>query len=197
VPEFSVATILLPVIIFAIVGLPNVEHSVNGGPYVLASFASYAVTAVMLYSFGSLLAVERGQRVDLLMRAAPVPPVAIVLARLVTALAFCLLSLVCLLLFAGLVGGIHLQPVVWLTLTARLLLGSLPFVALGFGIAHLAGPGAVSAVLNVVYIPLAVASGMFLPLDQLPATGSTVFADLPLRAPGVELGRRGQPERGR
>jgi len=178
-PDFSLATILLPVIVFALIGLPSLGHSSIGGPALLASYTSYAVTAVMLYSFGSLLAIERGLRVDVLMRLTPVSPLVIVLARLLNALVFGLLAIVSLLGVGALIGGIHLEATVWLGLATRLLLGCAPFVALGFGLAHLAGPGAVTAVLNLVYIPLAVASGMLVPLDQLPAVVQQAAPYLP------------------
>jgi ABC-2 type transport system permease protein len=182
IPDFSISTLLMPLIVFSIVGLPNIDRplaGVSGGPYVLASFASYAVTAVMLYSFASVIAAERGLRTDVLVRIAPVPYAIVTVAKLVTGVLFCLLSMVSLFTFAWFVGGIHLQAAVLLTLVWRLLLGSLPFVALGFAIGYLAGPASVAAVLNVVYLPMAIASGMFLPLEQLPSLFQTVAPVLP------------------
>jgi ABC-2 type transport system permease protein len=61
------------------------------------------------------------------------------------------------------------QPLgVWVEMTLRLLVGSIPFIGLGFAIGYLAGPHSAPAVANLVYLPLAFASGLFVPPSQLP-----------------------------
>ena len=66
------------------------------------------------------------------------------------------------------VGAIRVDPHTALTIAARLLLGAPTLIFLDFAIAYLSGPSAASAILNLVYVPLAFASGLFLPLDQRP-----------------------------
>jgi ABC-2 type transport system permease protein len=66
------------------------------------------------------------------------------------------------------VGGVRQGPTVWLDMIAWLLLGSVPFIALGFAIGYLCGPNVAPAVANLVYLPLSFASGLFMPLPQLP-----------------------------
>jgi ABC-2 type transport system permease protein len=90
------------------------------------------------------------------------------LAKVVTALAFALLSLVLLIGFGIVVGGIRETPLVWAIVIARLLAGSLPFIALGFAIGYWSGPHAAPAIANLIYLPLSFASGLFVPLSQLP-----------------------------
>src|ERR1700738_2748923 len=75
-PAFSVTSVVLPSMFFAFFGLPHVndrEAGIKAGPYLLASFAAYGVISVMLYSFGIGVAVERGQKMNVLMRATPLP----------------------------------------------------------------------------------------------------------------------------
>jgi len=84
------------------------------------------------------------------------------------ALAYALLSLVVLIAYAIVVGGIRQDLTVWLDMIARLLAGSVPFIALGFSIGYLCGPNVAPAVANLVYLPLSFASGLFMPLSQLP-----------------------------
>ena len=102
-------------------------------------------------------------KVDLLMRATPLPPAVAVLAKVLVALAFALVSIVVLIVFGVVVGGIRQDPAVWLQVIARLLAGSMPFVALGFAIGYTAGPHAAPALANLIYLPLSFASGLFLP----------------------------------
>ena len=62
---------------------------------------------------------------------------------------------------------------------ARLLAGSLPFIALGFAIGYLSGPHAAPAVANLIYLPLAFASGFFVPVGQLPGFAQAIAPFLP------------------
>lgn len=183
VPAFSVTNLALPVVFFTFFGLP-VAHvvrrdGVSVGAYLLASFGAYAVGNVMVYGFGIGVANERGMKVDRLMRASPLPPLVFMLAKVLTALVFALLALVLLIGFGIVAGGIHETPAVWATIITRLLAGSLPFIALGFAIGYWSGPHAAPAVANLIYLPLSFASGLFVPLDQLPGFVRTLAPLLP------------------
>lgn len=170
-PGFSVVSLLLPTIFFAFFGLPNLHYTqgnVTAGQYILASFAAYGTISVMLFSFGAGVAIERGQRMNVLMRAMPLRPIVYLLARVVTALAFALLMLLLLFVFAALAGGVRMDAGVWLDLTARLLLGALPFIALGFAVGYLASPNAAVPIINITFLVLSFASGLFIPKNQLP-----------------------------
>jgi len=149
------------------------------GAYLLVSFAAYGVGNVMVYGFGIGVANERGMKVDLLMRATPLPPAVAVLAKVLVALAFALVSIVVLIVFGVVVGGIRQDLTVWLQVIARLLAGSMPFVGLGFAIGYTAGPHAAPALANLIYLPLSFASGLFLPVSQLPGFVQKIAPYLP------------------
>ncbi len=183
VPAFSLTNLVLPIVFFTFFGLP-VAHIVRGdgvsvGAYLLASFGAYAVGSVMVYGFGIGVANERGMKVDRLMRASPLPALVFMVAKVLTALVFSLVALVLLIGYGVVVGGIHQTPAVWAAIIARLLAGSLPFIALGFAIGYWAGPHAAPAVANLIYLPLSFASGLFVPLNQLPAFIQTLAPFLP------------------
>src|SRR5207302_592383 len=65
-------------------------------------------------------------------------------------------------------GGIRETTAVWATIITRLLAGSLPFIGLRFAIGYRSRPNAAPAVANLIYLPLSFASGLFVPLSQLP-----------------------------
>src|SRR5262249_13726564 len=90
------------------------------------------------------------------------------LAEVVSVLVFSLVGVVLLIGFGIVVGGIHQTPVVWAAIIVRLVVGSLPFIALGFAIGYWSGPNAAPALANLIYLPLSFASGLFVPLNQLP-----------------------------
>jgi ABC-2 type transport system permease protein len=132
-----------------------------------------------VFGFGIGVATERALKVDVLMRATPLPPIIAILAKVLNAQVYALLSLVVLIAYGTVVGGIRQDPVVWLDMIARLLVGSVPFIALGFAIGYLSGPNVAPAAANLVYLPLAFASGLFLPLSQLPGFVQRVAPYLP------------------
>jgi ABC-2 type transport system permease protein len=182
-PAFSASNLLLPVVLFSFFGLPFAGRTgprgLDIGVVLLISFSAYAVGQVMVYGFGIGVAMERGQKIDVLMRATPLPPGVYLAAKVVVAMLFGLLATLILFAYAGVVGGIRVAPGVWVSVIARLLAGSVPLIALGFAIGYVAGPNAAPAVVNLVYLPLAFASGLFLPPEQLPAFVQRVAPYLP------------------
>jgi ABC-2 type transport system permease protein len=181
-PIFSIFSLALPVMFFLFFGSNNVSEKIGpnltAGAYVLASLGSYAVANVMLFTFGISVALERGRKMDLLMRATPVRTIAPLIAKTVAGLTFGLLALLLLFAVASLVG-VRLELQTWLTLTLRLLLGSIPFLTLGFALGYLSSPNAAPAVVNLVGLPLYFASGIFIPLRLLPDVIQKVAPYLP------------------
>lgn len=172
ITAFSLTSLALPVVLFTFFGLPFATRTfpggVSAGPYLLASFGAFAVGQVMVFGFGIGVANERGQKVDCLVRATPLPATVYLMAKVLIATLFALVSLLVLFTYGSVVGGIRLSPGVWATIVLRLLAGSLPFIALGFTIGYLSGPHAAPAVANLVYLPLSFAAGLFMPVNQLP-----------------------------
>ncbi len=181
VPLFSVSCLTLPIMLFLFFGLPHRDQviaGINGGRYFLAVYATYAVTLVMMFCFGIAIATERAQKVAVLMRTTPLRPSVYLGAKVLTALAFALVTLLVLFAFA-LAVGVRLSPLVWFTLTWELLLGSLPFLAMGFALGQLTGPNSAPAIINVIYLPMAFCSGMFIPIGDLPDLMQKVAPYLP------------------
>jgi ABC-2 type transport system permease protein len=193
VPAFGFFSVGLPLIIFTFFGLRNATQHISPqlpitvGAYVMASMAAYTVGNVMVFSFGMALAVERGQKQDLLLRASPLPAAIYLLAKVINAVLFALLALIVLFVFAHFTASVDLAAQTWVTLTLRLLLGSIPFIGLGFGFGYLVGPNSAPAVINFVYLPTAFASGIFIPVNQLPEFIRQLAPYLPLN-PFVQLG---------
>jgi ABC-2 type transport system permease protein len=184
VPAFSITSIFLPVMFYAFIGIGQSKQQifpgVSFGAYFLASMAVYAVANVMIFSFGISVATERGQKMDVLMRATPMPPWLYLLSKCITALAFAAMTLVVLFPFAYFAGSVRLEPSEWVTLAYRVLLGSIPFIALGFAIGYLSGPNSAVAVINLIYLPTAFASGLFFPKQLLPQFIQNIAPYLPL-----------------
>lgn len=183
VPSVSATALLMPIMLFAFFVLPHAREPWQGqvslGAYMLAGIGAYAAGSVMVFDFGVTVAIDRGQKTDLLMRAAPLPGWVDLSARVISALCFGALAVAALFAVAILPGGIRLEATTWLDLAARLLLGSVPFLGLGFAIAYLTGPSAAPAVANLTFIGMAFASGMLVRLDQMPGFLRAIAPVLP------------------
>lgn len=181
-PFLSVFTLAIPIVFYLFVGLAAGGATVAGVPrpaYVLAGFAAYAVSNVMLSTFGIGLTVDRARRTDVLMRATPLRPWVFLAARGIVAIAFGLVALAALSVFAVLTGGVDLGLTTWAALVGWLLVGSLPFLALGLAIGYLVSPNAGGVAVNLVALPLYFAAGVFRPVSQLPQVIQHVAPYLP------------------
>jgi ABC-2 type transport system permease protein len=65
-------------------------------------------------------------------------------------------------------GTFDTDMVTWLQLLAVLLLGSLPFALLGLAVGFASSGRAAPAILNALFLPMAIAGGLWMPIDQLP-----------------------------
>lgn len=181
-PAVSAVSFAMPLILYLFFAVPSVGTpylpGVDLGTFMLASFAAYAVSSVMVFNYGVTIAMDRGQKVDVLMRASPMPGSVYLLARTLTALVLGLAGLVVLIAVAA-ATGVRLAPGAWIDMTVRLMLGSLPFIALGFALAYLLSPSAAPAVANLLYLVLAFGSGMLIRVDQMPDFLATLSPYLP------------------
>ncbi|MDQ6748379.1 MAG: ABC transporter permease [Candidatus Dormibacteraeota bacterium] len=182
-PAFLVLSFGLPLMFFVLFGLPNVGHSLPDGTslgsFVLASLGAYAVGNVLFYNVGIGIANQRGRKQDLLQRATPLPSAVVVASNVVSGLVLAAVSLT--MLFAvAFAGGVHLPPLKWLELGAILLVGCLPILGLGLSLGYGASVSAAPGLASIIFLPMAFASGLFIPIRQLPSLVQKVSPFLPL-----------------
>jgi ABC-2 type transport system permease protein len=171
-PEYFVGVVILPVILFAMFGLPNAGDVLPGGTTVVAmifvSFACYGVVSQALFSFGAELAAERQKGWLRRLRATPMPMWVYFTGKLVMNLVFTVTIAGAMALLAQLAGDADFALDRLLPTAGVLLLGTVVFSPMGAAIAYLVRPKAVSTIVNLVFLPLSFASGFFFPLRQLP-----------------------------
>jgi len=169
-PAFALPTLIFPLVfyvLFAIV-LPGRWGSFDRGAYLLATYGVFGVMGPALFGFGVGLAIERQNGWLALKQVSPMPTGAYFFAKIAMSLCFGLA--VVLLLSTAAVGFGNLQIAfgTWLLLVAVLLLGTLPFCAIGLWIGTLVKGQAAVAIVNLVYLPMAVLSGLWVPLMAFP-----------------------------
>ncbi|MDP1699004.1 MAG: ABC transporter permease [Xanthomonadaceae bacterium] len=170
-PSFAVPTLLFPLVfyvMFAVV-LSGQWHDYDKATYMLATFCVFGVVGPALFGFGVGVAMEREQGLLQLKRVSPMPVSAYFLAKIAMSLLFALITVLLLSAAAFVLAGVRMPPSTWLLLVFTMLIGTLPFSALGLLIGTLVkGQGAV-AVVNLIYMPMAVLSGLWMPLFAFPS----------------------------
>jgi len=170
-PAFAAPTLAFPLVfyvMFAIV-LPGQWGGFQKATYLLATYGVFGIIGPSLFGFGVGLAMERQQGWLELKRVSPMPTGAYFFAKIVMSLTFALAVLLLLSIAAIGFGGVHISVGTWLLLVATLLLGTLPFCALGLWIGTLVKGQAAVAVVNLIYLPMSVLSGLWMPLFVFPA----------------------------
>jgi ABC-2 type transport system permease protein len=170
-PFFSVATIGYPLLFYLIFGSAFGNFTAGGigvKTYLLATYGAFGVLAAGLFGFGAGIAGERGQGWLRLKRVSPMPPLAYFVAKIVMALLFSAITILALFLFGFLVYGVQMPLGAWTSLFGTLVVGVFPFAAIGLFFGYLLGPNSAPMVLQFVYLPMAFASGLWMPIEQLP-----------------------------
>lgn len=170
-PAFAIPSLAFPVVfyvLFAIL-LPGNWGEFQKSAYLLATYGAFGVIGPALFGFGVGLAIERERGWLELKRVSPMPAFAYFLAKIAMSLVFGL-AVLCLLSIAAIgFGGVRIEPLVWLKLVSVLLLGTAPFCALGLLIGTLVKGQAAVAIVNLIYLPMSVLSGLWMPLFAFPA----------------------------
>jgi ABC-2 type transport system permease protein len=181
-PIFAVTTIALPLMFYVIFGITFAGEQAGGvgmTTYMLVTYGAFGVIGAALFGFGVSVAVERGQGWMRLKRVAPMPPLAYFVAKVVMSLAVAMIIVLAMFTLGALVGGVRLDPQQWVAVGLALVAGALPFSAMGLAFGYLVGPNSAPAVLNLVWLPMAFASGLWIPMSQLPDVVQSVAVALP------------------
>jgi ABC-2 type transport system permease protein len=171
-PIYSLSTIMFPVMFYVLFGLLlNRGHAAGGVPvsaYLIATYGTFGVMGASLFGFGAGLASERGLGWLQVKRASPMPPFAYFVAKTVVCMTFSLIIVLILLTLGVWFGGVHLAVGQAVQLVGTLVLGASTFCAMGLAIGYFAGPNSAPAIVNLLYLPLSFASGLWIPIDMLP-----------------------------
>ena len=171
-PVFAIMMLGFPVAFYLMFGVALSGTRATGGRNIalplLATYGAFGVIGAALFSFGVGVAVERAQGWLLLKRATPMPPIVYVLGKVCASMAFCGVIVLALALCGTLLAGVRLSAGQWVLLTGVLMLGSVPFCALGLAVGFAAGPNSAPGFVNLVHLPGAFAGGLWLPIEVLP-----------------------------
>ena len=196
-PAFSVPTLVFAPMFYLLFGVLLNRGNAQAASYLMATYSVFGVMGPGLFGFGVGLAMDRERGLLTLKRVQPVPALAPLLAKVGMAMIFGAIIGVMLLALGMTLGGVRMTPSQMALLLCVDILGVVPFCALGLLIGTLVNGNAAPAVVNLVYMPLALLSGLWLPLSMLPAVVQQVapawpswhLAQLALKIVGQDAGR--------
>ena len=164
--EAAFFTFFLPVIFFLIFGsvygndVITKEH-IRGAAFLEAGMIGYGVAATCFAGLGISLVVRRESGVLKRIRATPLPGATYIAAVLASTFVVFLIEAVLIVGIGRLLFSVHFPNRLG-SLLVVLLLGAVSFAAMGLGITGLVSSAeGSSAVINAVYLPMAIISGTF------------------------------------
>ena len=180
-PAFAIPTLLFPLILYLFFGvvMGAGSLSVAAPTYMLATYSVFGIMGPSFFGFGAGLAMERDSGVLLLKRTTPMPAAAYLLAKVAMAIVFGAAVVLGIFLLGAHGAGVMLYRWQWFALAGVVLAGVIPFCALGLAVgAWSRGRGAV-AITNLVFLPMAMLSGLWIPIAIFPAALQDIANVLP------------------
>ena len=198
-PAYSLPTLLFPVFFYLFFGVMFGSKStgaVSMATYLVATYGTFGVIGAALFGFGVSVAVERGQGWLEQKRTTPMPIAAYFVSKLAMAMIFSAIIVVLLFIMGTTVGDVVMPFATMAKLFAVLVVGSITFCAFGLMLGFLAGPNSAAPIVNLIYLPMAFLSGLWVPIVFLPKSIQEIalwlppyhFSQLALRTIGASKG---------
>ena len=181
-PGYALPSIAFPAMFYLLFGVlfgRGIVGGVTMSTYLIATYGAFGVIGASLFGFGVGVAVERGQGWMLLKRASPMPPMAFFVAKLTLCVIFACAVVGVLSILGVTLGHVQLPAATWIRLAATLVLGAVPFCALGLALGYNVGPNSAPPIVNLIYLPMSFLSGLALPFEILPPPVKAIAPFLP------------------
>jgi ABC-2 type transport system permease protein len=163
--RFFLFSLGFPLVLFLVVAGPNRHETLGGIPfplYYMAGMVSWG-TMTAIVSSGGRIAIERAAGWNRQLRLTPLTPRTYLRAKVLSGYAIAAMS-IALLYIAGASLGVRLPTERWLGMTALVLVGLVPFAALGIWLGHLLSPEAMGPAIGGLAALFALLGGAWGPL---------------------------------
>ncbi len=172
----------LPIVFFLVFGIAHPNQIVQGQPvsrYLLASYSAFGAMGAALFAIGVGLVTERSHGWLALKRASPMPTSSYLTAKVFAALAFGELITFALMALGVITAGMSVSGIEILRLAMAIAGGVFAFSAIGVFLGLILSPGSAVGMINLVYLPLSLCGGLWVPLDMLPKWLQSIAPLLP------------------
>jgi ABC-2 type transport system permease protein len=180
---YTASVLSFPIMFYVLFGLVlNSKGAIAGmrvPTYLIATYGTFGVMGASLFATAAGLASDRGLGWLQVKRASPMPPFAYFVAKIITSMIFS--GIIVLGLFAlGIgFGGVRMPVSQFAELFGTLVLGSLPFSAMGLALGYFTGPNSAPSTINLIYLPMSFCSGLWVPFMFLPKFVKQIALALP------------------
>ena len=134
----------------------------------LMSMTAFSVMGSSIMTLGIRLVQERAQGWSTFIRITPLSDGVYFAAQMMGQTVMHLMSITVIFVAGAIINHVQLSAAEWLLSGLWILLGSLPFLALGTLIGMMKKVETAAGVSNVIYMVMAVAGGMWMPLEIMP-----------------------------
>lgn len=165
-PGFVIPSLAFPTVFYLFFGV--ILNTGAASAYMLVTYGCFGIMGPAMFNFAMNIASDRAHGWLTLKRLSPMPVPAYLLAKFVTALVFSLMIIVLLFSIAAVFADVRLHLEQWLLLALVLLLGTLPFALIGLILGLTLSDKAAPGIVNLIYLPMALLSGLWLPIHILP-----------------------------
>jgi len=201
--RFFILSFAFPLIIYLLVAAPNrhvtdIDSSGISAPlYFMIGWASFGTMNAMV-ACGARIAAERQAGWTRQLRISPLSPRVYFRTKVLTAYMTSLITLL-VLYAAGAALGVSIGAGEWVGMTALILVGLIPFAALGITLGHLFTPDSIGPAMGGGVALLGLLGGTFFPLGQhgfLPELAQYLPSYWLVQASHVGVGGGGWPAKG-
>jgi ABC-2 type transport system permease protein len=180
---YTLSVLSFPIMFYILFGLVLNSHEAIGGmrvpTYLIATYGTFGVMGASLFGTAAGLASDRGLGWLEVKRASPMPPFAYFAAKVIVSMIFSTIIVLALFALGIALGGVRMPVANFLSLLGTLVLGSLPFSAMGLALGYFTGPNSAPPTINLIYLPMSFCSGLWVPFMFLPKVVQKIALALP------------------
>ncbi len=180
---YTASVLSFPIMFYVLFGLVLNSKQAIGGTgvptYLIATYGTFGVMGASLFGTAAGLSSDRGLGWLQVKRASPMPPFAYFAAKVVTSMIFSAIIVLALFLLGVTLGGVRFPLLEGARLLGTLVIGSLPFSAMGLALGYFTGPNSAPATINLIYLPMSFCSGLWVPFMFLPKVVRQIALALP------------------
>lgn len=180
---YTASVLSFPIMFYILFGLVLNSNQAIGATrvptYLIATYGTFGVMGASLFGTTAGLASDRGLGWLQVKRASPMPPFAYFSAKVITSMIFSTIIVLALFALGIAAGGVRMPVVDFARLLGTLMLGSLPFSAMGLALGYFTGPNSAPATINLIYLPMSFCSGLWVPFMFLPKVVRQIALALP------------------
>ncbi|HEY2091995.1 MAG TPA: ABC transporter permease [Thermoanaerobaculia bacterium] len=183
-PAYAIPTIAFPAIFYIFFGITFGRHQQpHGGvtlaKYLLATYGTFGVLGASLFGFAVTIAMERGYGWMQVKRTSPMPIGAYFAAKMAIAVMFSAIVVAVLYVLGFTLGDVRMPVGAAISMFAILMSGAVTFSALGLAIGYFAGPTSAAPIVNLIFLPMSILSGLWIPIFALPKFIQNIALALP------------------